>query len=85
MLWKLGDLIDEHAKEFAELESLDAGMPPMQAEMIVSTCAEFFRYYAGWCTKLNGSSYQVQMEGASTAITPTCTPTPPKSRTAWWA
>ncbi|WP_029110925.1 aldehyde dehydrogenase family protein [Mycobacterium sp. URHD0025] len=62
-LWKLGDLIDEHAKEFAELESLDAGMPPMQAEMIVSTCAEFFRYYAGWCTKLNGSSYQVQMEG----------------------
>lgn len=63
VLWKLGDLIDEHAKEFAELESLDAGMPPMQAEMIVSTCAEFFRYYAGWCTKLNGSSYQVQMEG----------------------
>ena len=38
-------------------------MPPAQAEMIVSTCAEFYRYYAGWCTKLNGSSYQVQMEG----------------------
>lgn len=63
VLWRLGDLIDEHAREFAELESLDAGMPPMQAEMIVATCAEFFRYYAGWCTKLNGSSYQVQMEG----------------------
>lgn len=63
VLWKLGDLIDEHAKEFAELESLDAGMPPAQAEMIVSTCAEFFRYYAGWCTKINGNSYQVQMEG----------------------
>jgi len=63
VLWRLGDLIDEHAKEFAELESLDAGMPPDQAEMIVSTCAEFFRYYAGWCTKLNGTSYQVQMEG----------------------
>ncbi|QZA07713.1 aldehyde dehydrogenase family protein [Mycolicibacter heraklionensis] len=63
VLWRLGDLIDEHAAEFAELESLDAGMPPAQAEMIVSTCAEFYRYYAGWCTKLNGSSYQVQMEG----------------------
>ncbi|MEB3049954.1 aldehyde dehydrogenase family protein, partial [Mycolicibacter sp. MYC123] len=62
-LWRLGDLIDEHAAEFAELESLDAGMPPAQAEMIVSTCAEFFRYYAGWCTKITGSSYQVQMEG----------------------
>lgn len=63
VLWRLADLIDEHAAEFAELESLDAGMPPAQAEMIVSTCAEFYRYYAGWCTKLNGSSYQVQMEG----------------------
>ncbi|MBU9766539.1 aldehyde dehydrogenase family protein [Mycobacterium sp. TNTM28] len=63
VMWKLADLMDEHAAEFAELESLDAGMPPMQAEMIVSTCAEFFRYYAGWCTKLNGTSYQVQMEG----------------------
>lgn len=63
VLWRLADLIDEHAAEFAELESLDAGIPPAQAEMIVSTCAEFYRYYAGWCTKLNGSSYQVQMEG----------------------
>lgn len=63
VLWKLADLIDEHAQEFAELESLDAGMPPAQTEMIVSTCAEFYRYYAGWCTKLNGTSYQVQMEG----------------------
>jgi aldehyde dehydrogenase (NAD+) len=63
VLWKLADLIDEHAQEFAELESLDAGMPPAQTEMIVSTCAEFYRYYAGWCTTLNGTSYQVQMEG----------------------
>ncbi|MEV0673452.1 aldehyde dehydrogenase family protein [Mycobacterium sp. NPDC050441] len=63
IMWKIADLMDEHASAFAELESLDAGMPPMQAEMIVSTCAEFFRYYAGWCTKLNGTAYQVQMEG----------------------
>lgn len=66
VLWKLADLIDEHAEEFAELESLDSGMPPAQSAMIVSTCAEFYRYYAGWCTKLNGSSYQVQMEGGVT-------------------
>ncbi|MGB3892689.1 MAG: aldehyde dehydrogenase family protein [Mycolicibacter sinensis] len=72
VLWKLGDLIDEHAKEFAELESLDAGMPPAQAEMIVSTCAEFFRYYAGWCTKINGNSYQVQMEGGVNSTHANC-------------
>ncbi|WP_046322900.1 aldehyde dehydrogenase family protein, partial [Mycobacterium sp. UM_Kg1] len=30
VLWKLADLIDEHAEAFAELESLDSGMPPAQ-------------------------------------------------------
>ena len=27
LLWRIGDLIDEHAEEFAELESLDNGKP----------------------------------------------------------
>ena len=27
------------------------------------TCAEFFRYYAGWCTKLNGQAYDVKTSG----------------------
>ncbi|WP_040752517.1 aldehyde dehydrogenase family protein, partial [Nocardia transvalensis] len=63
VLWRIADLMDQHAEEFAELDSLNTGMPMAQARMIVPTCAEFFRYYAGWCTKVNGNAYEVQMEG----------------------
>ncbi|MFC8527308.1 MULTISPECIES: aldehyde dehydrogenase [Nocardia] len=63
VLWKIADLMDEHADEFAELDSLNTGMPLAQAKMILPTSAEFFRYYAGWCTKVNGNAYEVQMTG----------------------
>src|SRR5215470_8554222 len=32
VLWKIGDLIDEHADELAQLDSLNTGMPLMQAQ-----------------------------------------------------
>ncbi len=63
ILWRVADLIDEHADELAQIDSINTGMPLMQAQMIVPTCAEIFRYYAGWCTKLNGDAHQVQMTG----------------------
>ncbi|MBH0779292.1 aldehyde dehydrogenase family protein [Nocardia bovistercoris] len=63
IMWRIADLMDEHAQELAELDSLNTGMPLAQAQMIVPTCAEFFRYYAGWCTKVHGSAYEVQMQG----------------------
>jgi acyl-CoA reductase-like NAD-dependent aldehyde dehydrogenase len=66
VLWKIGDLIDEHAQEFAELDSLNTGMPLMQAQLQMSTCSEFFRYYAGWCSKLNGTAYDVKTDGIAT-------------------
>ena len=66
VLWRVADLIDEHADELAQIDSMNTGMPLMQAQMIVPTCAEIFRYYAGWCTKLNGDAYQVQMSGGIT-------------------
>src|SRR6187431_860842 len=36
VLWKVADLIDENKSVLAELESLNAGIPPAQAEIIVS-------------------------------------------------
>jgi phenylacetaldehyde dehydrogenase len=56
-LWKVGDLIEERMMEFAELDSLDSGKPIN--EMIVNDvplAAATFRYYAGWVTKLAGST-----------------------------
>ena len=56
-LWKVGDLIEERMMEFAELDSLDSGKPIN--EMIlndVPLAAATFRYYAGWVTKLAGTT-----------------------------
>lgn len=66
IMWRSADLIEEHAAEFAELDSLNTGMPKMQAELVVPTSAEFFRYYAGWCSKISGSAYDVRTTGIAT-------------------
>ena len=63
ILWRVADLIDEHAVQLAEIDSFNTGMPYMQAHMITGTCAEMFRYYAGWCTKLDGIAHDVQQTG----------------------
>jgi acyl-CoA reductase-like NAD-dependent aldehyde dehydrogenase len=66
VMWRIADLIDEHADEFAHLDSLNTGMPLMQATLQMSTCSEFFRYYAGWCSKINGVAYDVRTDGIAT-------------------
>jgi acyl-CoA reductase-like NAD-dependent aldehyde dehydrogenase len=55
LLWKVGDILDAHADELAALESLHQGQPLAIARHVsVAAAAEHFRYYAGWCTKIEG-------------------------------
>jgi phenylacetaldehyde dehydrogenase len=57
ILWRMGDLIDKHANEIAELEMIDAGKSFATARHgEVPFAADCFRYYAGWCTKIEGST-----------------------------
>ncbi|GAA3720240.1 aldehyde dehydrogenase family protein [Gordonia hankookensis] len=63
ILWRVADLIDDHAADLAELDSFNTGMPVDQAQAIMGTAAEMFRYYAGWCTKINGIAHDIQMTG----------------------
>jgi acyl-CoA reductase-like NAD-dependent aldehyde dehydrogenase len=63
-LWRAGDLIEERATEFAQLESLDNGMPINDALLFhVPLTAATFRYYAGWVTKLDGGTQQTSFPG----------------------
>jgi phenylacetaldehyde dehydrogenase len=62
-LWKLADLIDKHAEEFAELESLDNGKPLSVARVAdVPLAADLFRYMAGWATKVEGNTIPLGAE-----------------------
>ncbi|HTQ18598.1 aldehyde dehydrogenase family protein [Mycobacterium sp.] len=63
VLWRVADLIDENAELLAELEMLNAGMYPAQAQMQVKVGGEWFRYYAGWCTKIDGIARDVNTGG----------------------
>lgn len=48
LIWKLGDLIEQHLEEFAQLESLDNGKPLSVARVAdVPLAADLFRYMAG--------------------------------------
>ena len=57
IIWRIADLIEEHAADLAELESLDNGKSATIAQVAdVRFAAECFRYYAGWPTKLTGTT-----------------------------
>ena len=63
VLWKVADLIDENAEILADLESVNAGIPASQAAIITKVGSEWFRYYAGWCTKIDGIARDVNTGG----------------------
>lgn len=60
LLYKLADAIEARADEFAQLETLDNGKPVKESRWVdVVQTVETFRYYAGWCTKLEGETTRV--------------------------
>ena len=64
LVWRLGDLLEQHIDEFAELEALDNGKPVTNARKgDVRGSIEMFRYMAGWATRLNGETIPVSSSG----------------------
>src|SRR6516164_3619998 len=64
LMWKLADLLESHADEIAELESLDNGKPIRDARNVdLPGSYEILRYMAGWATKINGSTITVSSPG----------------------
>ena len=64
LLWSIGDLIDRHADELAELETRDQGQPiAISRRVSVAAAAEHFRYYAGWVTKIAGDTNPLSFPG----------------------
>jgi aldehyde dehydrogenase (NAD+) len=68
VLWRVAELLEARAGELAELDSLNTGMPLPQAQRNIAAAVEFFRYFSGWCTKINGISHDVRMSGGLTGL-----------------
>src|SRR5579864_8270378 len=60
LLYKLAELIEKHADELAQLESLDNGKPYSVARAAdLPLTIACYRYYAGWADKLQGKTIPV--------------------------
>ncbi|CAB3393377.1 aldehyde dehydrogenase family protein [Kyrpidia spormannii] len=70
LLWRLSDLLEAHADELAQLESLDTGKPLTETMLVdIPYTVDHFRYYAGWTTKLSGEVLPVSAPGQYLAYT----------------
>jgi phenylacetaldehyde dehydrogenase len=57
LLWRIADLIDQHVDELAELETLDQGKSLKTGRFgEIPASAEQFRYFAGFATKILGTT-----------------------------
>ena len=57
LVWRLGDLVEMHADEIAEIEAMDNGKPVTDARFgDVAFSHELLRYMAGWSTKITGQT-----------------------------
>jgi aldehyde dehydrogenase (NAD+) len=54
LLMRLGDLIEDHAAEFARLGALDNGTAVGVVSALVPIAVEWTHYYAGWADKISG-------------------------------
>lgn len=60
IIWKIADLIEERADDFAQIETLDNGKPLTVARRDdVGATVRCFRYYAGWPTKIEGRTVPI--------------------------
>jgi acyl-CoA reductase-like NAD-dependent aldehyde dehydrogenase len=63
LLWRLADAVNGHEEELSQLETLDNGKPVRESKIDMRGVAEHFRYHAGWCSKLQGSTIPVSLPG----------------------
>jgi len=63
-LLKLADLVEVHAPELAEIETIDNGKPLVISQRVdVPSAVDFLRYCAGWATKVEGTTIEPSLPG----------------------
>jgi aldehyde dehydrogenase (NAD+) len=61
IVWRLGELIQQHLDEMARLESLCTGKTLFDSGRVeIPFAAEVFRYYAGWASKIHGETLPIR-------------------------
>jgi phenylacetaldehyde dehydrogenase len=70
LLHRLADLVEAHATELAEIESVDVGKSVSQARDVdIQGTVDTFRYFAGWPSKIHGRTVEPSLPGSYVAYT----------------
>ncbi|KAM9860206.1 cytosolic 10-formyltetrahydrofolate dehydrogenase-like [Aulostomus maculatus] len=60
LLYKLADLMEQHQEELATIEVVDSGaVYTLALKTHVGMSIQTFRYFAGWCDKIQGSTIPI--------------------------
>jgi betaine-aldehyde dehydrogenase len=68
ILFRLAQVVREHAAEWAQLETLDNGKPIVESEFDIADVATCFEYYGGLATKIHGDVIPVPDNALSLAL-----------------
>ena len=64
VLFRFADLLERDAEAIGEIETLESGIPiSLSAPTIKGFCVDLIRYYAGWATKIEGSTIPAAANG----------------------
>ncbi|MDE2939429.1 MAG: aldehyde dehydrogenase [Chloroflexota bacterium] len=56
ILWRMADMVEERRMELGRLESISNGRPISETSSQMLVVASYFRYFAGFCDKIQGST-----------------------------
>ncbi|XP_077355584.1 mitochondrial 10-formyltetrahydrofolate dehydrogenase [Festucalex cinctus] len=60
LLYKLADLMEQHQEELATIEAIDSGaVYTLALKTHVGMSIQTFRYFAGWCDKIQGKTIPI--------------------------
>uniref|UniRef100_A0A8V5GRU2 10-formyltetrahydrofolate dehydrogenase n=1 Tax=Melopsittacus undulatus TaxID=13146 RepID=A0A8V5GRU2_MELUD len=60
LMYRLADLMEEHQEELATIESIDSGaLYTLALKTHVGMSVQTFRYFAGWCDKIQGATIPI--------------------------
>uniref|UniRef100_A0A0L8GLQ4 10-formyltetrahydrofolate dehydrogenase n=1 Tax=Octopus bimaculoides TaxID=37653 RepID=A0A0L8GLQ4_OCTBM len=60
LMYRLADLMDKHREELATIESIDAGaVYTLALKTHIGMSIDTFRYFAGWCDKIQGKTIPI--------------------------
>ena len=56
ILWRMADIVEERRMELGRMESISNGRPISETSSQMLVVASYFRYFAGFCDKIQGST-----------------------------